>query len=74
MLLLETCRGARLTREEQKAASNFWRKMRPIPANAAREATEQALRRQGRNLHLSVYLDVLNAHLIRMRTSKGRKP
>jgi putative transposase len=73
-LLLEDCRGARLTREEQKAASDLWRKMRPIPARAAREAANAALRRQGRNLHLSVYLEALHAHLIRMRTQKGRKP
>lgn len=74
LVLLESCRGARLTGDEQKAAAGFWRKMRPIPAEAARQATDAALRRQGRNLHLSVYLDALNAHLFRMRTKKGTKP
>ena len=74
VLLLESCRGARLTGDEHKAASAFWRKMRPIPSEAAKQATDAALRRQGRNLHLSVYLDALNAHLIRMRTQKGQKP
>ena len=39
-----------------------------------KDATNAALRRQGRNLHLSVYLDALNAHLVRMRTKKGLKP
>ena len=74
VVLLESCRGARLRGDEQKTAAAFWRKMRPIPQDAAREATDVALRRQGRNLHLSVYLDALNAHLIRMRTQKGPKP
>jgi putative transposase len=74
VVLLESCRGARLSRDEQKAADVFWRKMRPIPADAARDATDIALRRQGRNLHLSVYLDALTAHLVRMRTQKGPKP
>jgi len=74
VVLLESCRGSHLSRDEHKAASDFWRKMRPIPADAAREATDAALRRQGRNLHLSVYLDALNAHLVRMRTKKGPKP
>jgi|WetSurSiteA1Bulk_404760.scaffolds.fasta_scaffold06637_2 putative transposase len=74
LVLLESCRGSRLTSDEQKIASAFWRKMRPIPAQAAREATDVALRRQGRNLHLSVYLDALNAHLVRMRTKKGTNP
>lgn len=74
VVLLESCRGARLLREEHKAAADFWRKMRPIPADAARDATDAALRRQGRNLHLSVYLDALTAHLVRMRTQKGQRP
>lgn len=74
LVLLESCRGARLTGDEHKAASAFWRKMRPIPEEAARQATDAALRRQGRNLHLSVYLDALNAHLVRMRIKKGPKP
>jgi putative transposase len=74
VVLLESCRGARLTNDEHKAAAAFWRKLRPIPQDAAREASAGALRRQGRNLHLSVYLDALAAHLIRMRTRKGAKP
>lgn len=74
VVLLESCRGSRLTGDEHKAAAAFWRKMRPIPADAAREAVDVSLRRQGRNLHLSVYLEALNAHLIRMRTKKGPKP
>jgi transposase InsO family protein len=73
-VLLESCRGARLLREEHKAAADFWRKMRPIPADAARDATDAAVRRQGRNLHLSVYLDALTAHLVRLRTKKGQEP
>jgi len=74
VVLLESCRGARLTGDEHKAASAFWRKMRPIPTDAARDATQAALRRQGSNLHLSVYLDAINAHLVRMRSQKGQKP
>jgi putative transposase len=74
LVLLESCRGAQLTGDEHKTASAFWRKMRPIPAEAARQATEIAQRRQGCNLHLSVYLDALNAHLVRMRTKKGPRP
>jgi len=74
LALLESCRGSRLTNDERKAASAFWRKMRPIPTQDAKEATDAALRRQGRNLHLSVYLDALNAHLIRMRIKKGTNP
>ena len=72
--LLESCRGARLSSDEHNTAATFWRKMRPIPADAATDATRAALRRQGSNLHLSVYLDALNAHLIRLRTKKGAKP
>jgi transposase InsO family protein len=71
--LLESCRGSRLTNDEKKNASAFWRKMRPILADDARQAIDAVLRRQGGNLHLSVYLDALNAHLIRMRTQKGKK-
>lgn len=74
IVLLESCRGSRLTNDEHKAASAFWRKMRPIPTDAAKDATNAALRLQGRNLHLSVYLDAINAHLVRMRTKKGPKP
>jgi hypothetical protein len=48
--------------------------MRPIPQDAASDATSAALRNQGSNLHLSVYLDVINAHLVRIRTKKGTKP
>jgi transposase InsO family protein len=69
--LLESCRGARLIDEERNTASAFWRKMRPIPRDAATDAIRTALRRQGGNLHLSVYLDALHAHLVRMRTEKG---
>jgi transposase InsO family protein len=72
--LLESCRGARLTDNERNAASAFWRQMRPIPAGAAAEATRSALRRAGSNLHLSVYLNAINAHLVRLRTKKGPQP
>lgn len=74
LVLLESCRGARLTGDEQKLASAFWRKMRPIPAEDARQATDTAVRQQGRNLHLSIYLDAINALLLRMRIKKGHKP
>ncbi len=72
-LVLESCRGSRLTNDEQKAASVFWRKMRPIPTDAATDATNAALRLQGRSLHVSVYLDAIGAHLLRLRTKKGPK-
>lgn len=74
VLILESCRGSRLTNHEHKAAASFWRKMRPIPTHAARDATDAALRRQGGSLHLSVYLDAINEHLVRVRTNKGSKP
>jgi len=69
--LLEACRGACLTNDEKTAAATFWRKMRPIPTDAATDATQATLRRQGSHLHLSIYLDAIHAHLIRMRTKKG---
>ena len=72
--LLESCRGARLRNDEHNTTATFWRKMRPIPTDAATEATQAALRRQGGSLHLSVYLDALNAHLVRLRTKKGPRP
>ena len=46
VLILESCRGSRLTNHEHKAAASFWRKMRPILTDAARDATNAALRRQ----------------------------
>jgi transposase InsO family protein len=72
VVLLESCRGARLSDDERNAASAFWRAMRPIFTDAARDAIQHALRRQGANLHLSVYLDALKAHLIRMRAKGPR--
>jgi transposase InsO family protein len=69
--LLESCRGTPLRDEERQTAASFWRKMRPIPTEAAAEATRTALRRQGSNLHLSVYIDAIQEHLVRMRTKKG---
>lgn len=69
--LLESCRGAPLSSDERAAAATFWRKMRPIPTDAANDALQATLRRQGGNLHISVYLDALNAHLVRIRTKKG---
>ena len=48
VLLLESCRGSRLTNDEQKATAAFWRKMRPLPTDAAREATKATLRRQAK--------------------------
>ena len=74
VVLLEACRASRLTSDEHKTTAAFWRKMRPIPTDAARAATQAAVRRQGHSLHLSVYLDAINAHLVRMRTKKGPKP
>jgi putative transposase len=72
--LLESCRGARLTEEERTAAAAFWRTMRPIPTEAAANATAAALRRAGRNLHLAVYLEAITTHLVRLRTKKGPTP
>jgi putative transposase len=72
--ILESCRGSRLNHDEHQAASTFWRKMRPIPKTDATQATETVLRRHGTGLHLRVYLDAINAHLVRVRTKKGPRP
>jgi putative transposase len=72
--LLESCRGARLGNDEHNAAATFWRKMRPILNDAASDATQAALRRQGNGLHISIYLEAIQTHLVRMRTKKGTKP
>jgi putative transposase len=71
--LVERCRTAPLTDPERSLASALWRRLRPIDADAAREALNRARRRFGEGLHLRVYLDALEEYLVRVRTQKGAK-
>lgn len=70
---LESCRGARLSQDEQNATASFWRKMRPIATEAADLAVRSAIRQLGERLHIGVYLDAINNHLIRLRTQQEKQ-
>ena len=72
--LLEGCRGVLLTAAERAQAAALWRRLRPIDPTAAGAALQAAQRRIGPTLHLTVYLDALTAHLVRLRTKKGSAP
>ena len=72
--LLEGCRGGLLTAAERAQAAALWRRLRPIDPTAAAVALRAAQRRLGTTLHLTVYLEALTAHLVRLRTKKGSAP
>jgi putative transposase len=69
--LVERCRTSPLTDPERSLAAALWRRLRPIDADVARTALDRARRRLGEGLHLRVYLDALENHLVRTRTQKG---
>lgn len=71
--LLERCRAAPLGDAERAEASSVWRRLRPIQPEAAQEALQSAMRRLGTGLHLRLYLEALDNHLVRIRTKKGGK-
>jgi len=45
----------------------------PIDPEPAQAAIESACRRLGTGLHLRIYLEALQDHLVRIRTKKGEK-
>ena len=71
--LLEECRGSLLSPDERTRASALWRKLRPLETGLVRDALAIARRRLGLRLHLDVYLEHLQSHVVRLR-SQGRKP
>jgi len=71
--LLEACRGSLLGPEERTRASALWRKLRPLESGLVRDALTLAQRRLGLRLHLDVYLEHLQSHVVRLR-SKGKNP
>jgi hypothetical protein len=73
LALLEQCRGKVLSPDERSEASAFFRKMRPLEVEPARLALEAAQRRFGVALHIRVYLDALQTHLVRQRAKGGPK-
>jgi putative transposase len=71
--LLEACRASLLSPDERTRASALWRKLRPLESGLVREALAIAQRHLGLRLHLDVYLEHLQSHVVRLR-SKGKKP
>jgi transposase InsO family protein len=71
--LLEACRASLLSPDERARTSALWRKLRPLDPTLVRDALATAQRRLGLRLHLDVYLEHLQAHVVRLR-SKGPKP
>ena len=71
--LVERCRACVLTTDERTRVSALWRKLRPLDPASVIEALKTAERRLGQRLHIDVYLDYLQAHLIRLRTQGGKK-
>ena len=71
--LVARCRAAVLTADERTRVSALWRKLRPLDPVAVTQILATAERRLGQRLHIDVYLDHLQAHVIRLRT-KGAKP
>ena len=71
--LLEACRGSLLSPDERTHASALWRKLRPLDPALVRDALALAQRRLGPRLHLDIYLEHLQSHVVRLR-SKGKKP
>lgn len=71
--LLEACRASLLSPDERTRTSALWRKLRPLDPTVVRDAFATAQRRLGLRLHLDVYLEHLQAHVVRLR-SKGPEP
>jgi putative transposase len=71
---LEVCRGAALTDAERSAAAAFRRRMKPLDPDEARQVLEGARRRLGPGLHLSEYLQILEAHVVRTRAASTPSP
>jgi hypothetical protein len=66
---LEVCRGVALTNLERSAAAAFRRRLKPLDPDEARQTLDGARRRLGPGLHLSEYLQVLEAHVVRVRAA-----
>lgn len=73
--LLESCREALLSDAERSRAAALWRKLRPLDPTQAGAFLDGARRRLGTRLHLDVYLQALEAQLVRTRSKpKGGHP
>ncbi|HET7293190.1 MAG TPA: Mu transposase C-terminal domain-containing protein [Vicinamibacteria bacterium] len=72
--LLARCRAAVLTADERTRVSALWRKLRPLDPAVVSDALKTAERRLGQRLHIDVYLDHLQAHVIRLRAKGGKTP
>lgn len=73
VVLLEGCRAAALSPEEQSAVSAFWRRLRPLPPEQTRGCLARLRRRLGERLHLNVYLEAPQDSVVRLRTAE-KKP
>jgi hypothetical protein len=69
--LIQGCRGCALADFEISLVQATFRKLRPIEPEVARCAIDTARRKLGSGLHVRVYLDFLQTHLVRYRTKKG---
>jgi putative transposase len=74
VVLLEGCRAAALSPQEQSAVSAFWRRLRPLPPEETRASLARLRRRLGERLHLEVYLEALQEQVVRLRTAAAKKP
>jgi hypothetical protein len=72
--LLEACRGCLLTPDERTRASGLWRKLRPLEPGLVKDTLALAQRRLGHRLHLDVYLEYLQSHVVRRRTKGDKRP
>jgi hypothetical protein len=72
--LVERCRACVLTADERTRVSALWRKLRPLDPAVVNDALKTAERRLGQRLHIDVYLDYLQAYVIRLRTKGAKKP
>ena len=71
--LIARCRACLLTPDERSRVSAVWRKLRPLDPALVSQSLAAAERRLGQRLHIDVYLDHLQAHLIRLRTKGAKK-
>lgn len=72
--LVARCRASVLTADERTRVSALWRKLRPLDPVVVTQILATAERRLGQRLHIDVYLDHLQAHVIRLRTKGAKKP